>query len=191
MLNQPLLTCAITTALNDIQNILESLKIKIKKDGKDTGYKCQSSQGGDGHSYTVHCGWRPHWRDMMWDVGLEDYVQDTREEEEQSSKIMNFHHCCLLRLKKKKRNRAIKRNHVTTISNMLHVETNLKCCNNTHAQAGEHPKPHSDFIDTRPCQRWVLTQLLHKLVSGINGGDSCWHKNKQNKQTPDIFTSLL
>lgn len=52
-------------------------------------------------------------------------------------------------------------------------KTYLEGCNNTHAQTCEHPRHQCRFIETWAHHPCFLTQLLHKLVSGIYGGYSC------------------
>lgn len=53
------------------------------------------------------------------------------------------------------------------------VNSHLEGCNNTHAEAGEHPKDQRDSVETRALQPHQLCQLLHKLVSAVDGRGRC------------------
>lgn len=63
---------------------------------KDTGEKSQSSEGGDGCSYSTQNHGGCKGISVIRYHRLEDYVQDARGEEQQSSYIVNYHHGGLL-----------------------------------------------------------------------------------------------
>lgn len=62
-----------------------------------------------------------------------------------------------------------------------HVNSCLKGCNNTHAQAGHHPKHKSSFIASWTHHPCLLSQFLHILVPGIYSGCSCQEKMVKTK----------
>lgn len=140
---------------------------------KDTGKKCHSSNYGDAQTHSAHTDGRAKRKGTVWYNGLEDDISDASHKEQQGPRNVNFGHRCFLKSKRgKKRNSGI----FGPIKHLTGVNTYLEGCNNTHSQTGEHPDSESSFIETRVHQLCGLTQLLHKLVPGVNGGRSCQNK---------------
>lgn len=115
----------------------------------DSGEKSQRGKDGDTRTYSTHTHGGPEWIGSIRENRLEYCVQDTRDKEHNSSDVVNYCHCCF-----------------------------LERCNDAHAQAGEHPKHKTNFIEPRVHHPCVDTQLLHILVPGIDGGSSCACRNE-------------
>lgn len=145
---------------------------------KDTGQKCHSSDYGDAQTHSAHADGGANRKGTVRYNGLEDDVKDAGHKEQQGPDNVNYWHRCFL---KSKRGEGKKKGIQVLFKPIKHptgANTYLEGCNNAHSQTGEHPGNESSFIETRARQLCGLTQLLHKLVPGVNGGRSCQKRDK-------------